>query len=766
MEMTGYYDPWMIVLSVLIAVTASYAALDLAGRVSEAHGWPRAAWLSAGAMAMGLGIWSMHYIGMLAFHLPAVILYHLPTVILSLAAAILASAVALWVSSGKTMGPVQAIPASLVMGAGIATMHYSGMAAMRLPASMSFDPVMVTVSVMIAVIVSLVALWRAFRLRVDTGCRWHRDKLVSAMAMGAAIPLMHYTGMAAVEFKYSSRVVDVTGAVSISTLSVTAIIVSTMLVLGGVMVSAIVNRKFIAKDAALAASDIRFRALVEQSGDALVLLDAAGTITFASGAIYTLLGFRPEEIVGRSVIEFIDPADADEAKGDLMHLHDDAEAVVHRRGRYRRKDGSWRIGEGTLCNRLHHPAVRSLVLNFRDATERVHLEEQLRVGQKMEAIGRLAGGVAHDFNNMLTAISGYADLLFEGADIADPRTQDIREIQNAAARAAELTRQLLAFSRKQVLQPKVINLNTIVAEVEHLLERLIGEDVLLRTALALDLGNCEADPAQVEQVLMNLVMNSRAAIPECGTIGIETGNVTVTEATVDARSAIGAGEYVRLVVRDSGKGIDEETCRHIFDPFFTTKARGESTGLGLAMVYGIVQQSAGHIWVESVPGEGTTFTILLPRVQAGGVTGEHVVARVAPRGREKVLLAEDEESVQRLARKVLERQGYEVLSASNGVEALAIAANHPAVIDLLVTDVIMPRMGGRALADHLTLTRPGTKVLFVSGYSDDAISRHGILEPGFAFLEKPFTADGLARKIREVLDGTPRAATELPMRVP
>jgi len=389
----------------------------------------------------------------------------------------------------------------------------------------------------------------------------------------------------------------------------------------------------------------------------------------------------------------------------------------------------------------------------RDATEQRRLEGQLLQAQKMEAVGRLAGGVAHDFNNLLTVILSYSDLLLEDLPLDIPDREDVEEIRKAAIAASALTRQLLAFSRQQVLEPRVLDVNTVVASTEKLLTRLLGEDVSLTTSLAVALGAVKVDPGQLEQIIMNLAVNARDAMPRGGRLSIETGNVEMDEGYVSGHPLARPGHYVMLAVSDTGIGMDAATQARIFEPFFTTKEAGKGTGLGLATVYGIVRQSGGFIWVYSEPGHGTSFKIYLPRVDESVSPAVPAAPQVVG-GSETVLVVEDVAAVRAVTRQMLERQGYRVLEASNGATALSLAQQHQSGIHLLVTDVVMPEVSGRELADQLVQLRPDMKVLFMSGYTDDAIVRHGILQEGIAYLQKPFTPDTLARKVRVVLDGS------------
>ncbi len=381
-------------------------------------------------------------------------------------------------------------------------------------------------------------------------------------------------------------------------------------------------------------------------------------------------------------------------------------------------------------------------------------EDQLRQSQKLEAIGMLAGGIAHDFNNLLTTITGYSELALRRLRIEDPLHRNISEVKTAADRAASLTRQLLAFSRKQVLQPKIINLNMIVSELEKMLRRLIGEDVDLRVVIEEGLGNVKADPGQIEQVLMNLAVNARDAMPEGGKLTIETTNVYLDDRYARKHLTVIPGHYVMLAVSDTGTGMDENTQAHIFEPFFTTKEVGKGTGLGLSTVYGIVKQSGGNIWVYSEPGSGTSFKIYFPRVdERPRDSSPKAAAEANLQGTETILLTEDEDMVRTLAREVLEMYGYRVLEAANAGAALLICERHLEPIQLLLTDVVMPEMGGHALANRLKLIKPDMKVLFMSGYTDNAIVHQGFLDEGANFIQKPFSPDAMARKVREVLDG-------------
>ncbi|HYT83053.1 MAG TPA: response regulator [Gemmatimonadales bacterium] len=500
----------------------------------------------------------------------------------------------------------------------------------------------------------------------------------------------------------------------------------------------------------------RLRSVVATVPDVLFSLSPdGGQVHYISPAAAHVFGYTPEEVAAERDLWYqrLSPEDVAKVRAcrERAAATGQSQTVEYR---FRRRDDAVRwIETSFIPVRGERGTVLRLDGISRDITEQRKLEEQFRQAQKMEAVGRLAGGVAHDFNNLLTVITSYSDILLEDLAPHDPRRADMEEIRKAAISAAGLTRQLLAFSRQQVLEPRVLNLNAVVTNTEKLLRRLLGEDVQLVTAPAPQLGAVKADPGQLEQVIVNLAVNARDAMPEGGKLTIETANAVMDEAYVRDHPLAKPGPYVMLAVSDTGAGMDEQTQRRIFEPFFTTKEPGKGTGLGLATVYGIVKQSGGFIWVYSEPGHGTTFKIYLPRVAEPVETVTPPAALgESLRGSETVLLAEDAAAVRAVTRQVLDRLGYTVLEAPNGAAALHLATKHHGPIHLLLTDVIMPELGGRQLAQQLIALRPELRVLYASGYTDDAVVRHGVLTPGVAYLQKPFTPDVLARKVREVLD--------------
>ncbi|MBX6365196.1 MAG: PAS domain S-box protein [Gemmatimonadetes bacterium] len=502
---------------------------------------------------------------------------------------------------------------------------------------------------------------------------------------------------------------------------------------------------------ALRASEERFRALIENASDTICIVGVDGRLLYTSPAVGRALGYGPEELRGRPVSDLVHPEEVAAVEAMLRRVAAEPGGVQSATYRIRHKDGSWRWFDGLASNRLEDPRVAGIVVNSRDVTERRRLEEELMQAQKMEAVGRLAGGIAHDFNNLLTGIQGYATLVRDGLRERDPLREDVRELLRIADRAGALTRQLLAFSRRQALQPRVLDLGGVVAGMEKMLRRLIGEDVQLTATAEPGLWPVRADPAQVEQLILNLAVNARDAMPGGGTLRIETRNARIEVAEPEACPGLPAGDYVLLEVRDSGEGIAPEHLPFIFEPFYTTKERGKGTGLGLATVYGVVKQSGGYIYAHSEPGRGASFRIYLPRVDGPVEPEPNEGGEVVRGGGEIVLVAEDEPAVRSLARRILERAGYRVLEAEDGEDALAVAEAHAGPIDLLLTDVVMPRMGGRTLAERLARARPGVRILFMSGYSEELVSARGPARYS-PLLEKPFTPEALASRVRLTLD--------------
>lgn len=508
-------------------------------------------------------------------------------------------------------------------------------------------------------------------------------------------------------------------------------------------------------------SEMTFSSVVKSINQGLIITDLNDNVFYINERLTKLTGFTFEEMKGNPAYKFLLPPDEWENLFIKNRQRGQGTSEIYEH-RILRKDKTsfwaesiaspFRNAKGNIVGTVG--IIADITARKESIEELNKIQEQLRAAQKLESIGMLAGGIAHDFNNMLTAITGYSDLILRQLDNEDPLRRKVEEIRKAGDRAAELTYQLLAFSRKQVLQPKTVNINETVVEVLKLLKRLIGEDIVIKTFLNENVGTITIDPGQLAQVIINLSINARDAMPEGGKLVIETNNVYLDENYARRHgSFVAAGHYVMMAISDNGTGIDEKTRLRIFEPFFTTKDVGKGTGMGLATVYGIVKQSGGNIWLYSEVGKGSTFKIYLPRVnQAAGTQNESADNEKLPLGTEKILLVEDEEMVRSVTKQILEMCGYDVIEASNGVEAIKICEEAGCDVDLLITDVVMPVMGGRELVKHLTETHPLLRILYISGYADDAVIHHGILDKGAMFLQKPFTPESLAGKVRECLD--------------
>ena len=877
------HDPGLVALSFVVACLASYAALQLSGRVVIARDRARLWWLGGSALTMGVGIWSMHFIAMLAFRIGLPIAYAVDVVVLSVVVAIAASLLAFITVSRPGRGLSRLLIASLFMGPAIAGMHYIGMAAVRLPAHISYDPWLLTLSVVIAISASFAALRLSVAFgQIDVGHpAW--AKPASAVLMGLAICGMHYTGMMAARFT-AIEMAPPTGPFIIASDGLAyAVGVSATFIAGIALAAVLLDRSFrakLAEAATIRQSEERIRLLLEGVRDyAIFSLDPHGRVAQWNAGAERMTGYMADEITGRPIAVLQPEAAAgnadrelrdalangraesqdwhvrkdgsrflahvvtnpmynsagthvgfsklirdvterwraDEAlresqerlqfaltaarmttweldldtetvfrSGDarlstgipgktatervddfLARVHPDDRAPFHRAVRRARANGRfevdfrltmedgttrWINATGRRSTEPGQPGNRIVGLST-DITERRQLEEQFRQAQKMEAVGQLAGGIAHDFNNLLTVIRGNSELLLDVITTADARHDALSEILAASDRAASLTSQLLAFSRRQLMRPRALDLNAVITELEPMLRRLIGEDIAISTHLEPSTAAVLADRGQLEQILMNLAVNARDAMPRGGTLSIETANVTVERSDDERGFDVEHGPYVMVSVIDTGIGIDPAIQPRVFEPFFTTKEPSRGTGLGLSTVYGIVKQSGGYIRIESELGRGTAVRMYLKRAAVGAP--EPAVARStppdAPAGSETILLVEDEDMVRRLARQILERQGYQLLEATDGVHALEVADRYRGRIHALVTDVVMPKMGGRELAEQLLRRRPEVKVLFISGYTDDDIIRRGLLTPSMAFLQKPFSAEELAAAVRKEL---------------
>ncbi len=523
-----------------------------------------------------------------------------------------------------------------------------------------------------------------------------------------------------------------------------------------------VTERILAEEA-LRQSEQKYRDIFDFATVGIYQSRRDGSLITANAPLAEILGYdSPEDLLRHNLNGiYVDPAE----RRALITRFETSERAHLQDLRWKRKDGTpiWleldarvvRNTDGTT--RYFEGFVSDISERKKSEEEKRRLQEQLVQAQKMEAVGQLAGGIAHDFNNLLTAITGYSELLLGELPPEDLRRSHAEEIRKAGERAASLTQQLLAFSRRQVLEPKVLDVNILVSDIERMLRRLIGEHIELKTRKASDLWKVKADPGQIEQAILNLVLNARDAMPSGGTLAIETSNAPLDESFTRSHVPTQPGPYVCVAVSDTGVGISDEVKARLFEPFFTTKERGKGTGLGLSTTYGIIKQSGGYLWCDSEVGRGTTFRVLLPRVEEPvAQTEERKPLPPIHPGDETLLLVEDEPEVRSLVQRILKTQGYTVVTAANPDEALAVAREFKGPIQLMVTDVVMPGMSGLQLAERLAPMRPDMRVLFMSGYTNDAIGHQGVLDPGTAFLQKPFTPNALARKVREVLEAAPR----------
>jgi PAS domain S-box-containing protein len=508
-------------------------------------------------------------------------------------------------------------------------------------------------------------------------------------------------------------------------------------------------------DEQLRESEATARAIIESAVDAIITIDEHGSIEAVNPATVRIFGYAAGELLGRNVSMLMPSPYTEEHDGYIGRYLETGERRVIGIGREvtgRRKDGSTFPMDLAVCE-VHLAGRRLFSGTIRDISARKQLEEQLVQSQKMETVGRLAGGVAHDFNNLMTAVIGHAVLGAMELREDDPLRQDFDEIRATAERASTLTQQLLAFARRQIVEPKLVNLNELILNMHRMLGRLIGEDIELVTLPAADLRTVRVDPNQFEQVVVNLVVNARDAMPGGGRLIIETANVSLSDRMTSDAVNLPAGHYAMLAVTDSGTGMSEETKGHLFEPFYTTKEQGRGTGLGLATSYGVVRQAGGEIYVYSEPGNGTSMKIYLPHVGAQPDAPAAATPRTLPRGSELILLVEDEDAVRSIARRVLTTLGYSVVEARNGTEAVAALESHGRDFDIVITDMVMPEMGGVELSEALQRSGSAARVLLTSGYTDESTVRHGGREKGVAFLPKPYSPEMLANRVREILDG-------------
>ncbi|KAA2234851.1 MHYT domain-containing protein [Salinarimonas soli] len=763
MTHAGAHDGTLVALSILIATLASFTALDLASRIQASSGWAQRAWLATAAVAMGGGIWSMHFVAMLAFSLPGVeVTYDLPLTLFSLALPIVVTAFGFTVANRRGATPVTLALSGLVMGLGIAGMHYSGMTAMRLPADLRYESLWVAISVLIAIGAATVALWLAFRSTVLS------IRISAAIAMGLAISGMHYASMQGAIFTPHAPVDGGHGVASVGQMHLALwVTATTFLILALALVAAMFDRHFATlatrEAEALRASEERFRLLVQSVTDyAIFMLDREGRVVNWNAGARRFKGYEAEEIVGQHFSRFYTEEDqSDEVPKRALETAE-REGKFEAEGWRVRKDGS-RFWASVVVDPIRDDAGQ--VIGFakvtRDITERKRSQEALEQArealaqaQKMEALGQLTGGVAHDFNNLLMAVLGSLDLLKKRIP-ADPRTA--RLLENAiqgARRGAALTQRMLAFARRQELKPTAVSLPDLVRGMSDLLQRSIGPSVEIETRFPLKLPSALVDANQLELALLNLCVNARDAMPDGGRITIS--------AWVEEQGASGEQSYVCLSVADTGAGMDDETLARALEPFFTTKGVGKGTGLGLPMVQGLAEQSNGHFVLKSRKGAGTTAEVWLPVAQK--VAQIERAAQAAEPLREQltrkltVLVVDDDPLVRENTAAMLDDLGHEVIEARSGEEALGLV-HQARRIDLVLTDHVMPGMTGGALASRLAEERPDLPIILASGYAELSGESGSALR-----LSKPFDQRALVDAISVVLAHSDEGGTVVPLR--
>lgn len=744
MAITGTHDSTLVTMSIAIAVLASYTALDLAARVRASSGWMRRAWLGTAAVAMGGGIWAMHFVAMLAFTMPGMeVGYDRDLTLASLLTAIAVTGIAFATVANKHASPRRLVAAGLFMGLGVVTMHYMGMAAMRMSGAIRYDRLWFSLSVLIAIGAATVALWLASR---NSG---RVEKVAAALVMGGAIAGMHYAGMKAATFTaQGARAGNGMAGVGQTTPAV-GVSAATFLILFFALVAAMFDRRFALlaqrEAEALRASEERFRSLYRGTPLPLHSLDQEGRIEQVSNAWLDLLGYQREEVVGRPLINFLTEESARQFRTrDWPALIAD-DVLEPREYRVVTKAGAFLdVMSAARIERDEHGTFVHLVGGLTDVTERKRAEEALRQAQKIEAIGQLTGGVAHDFNNLLAVVVGNLDLLRRRLP-DDPKLIRLAEhAMEGAQRGAALTQRLLAFARKQDLRPQAVDLSQLVHGMTDLLQRSLGPLVRVETRFPLDLPPVHADAHQLELALLNLAVNARDAMPEGGRLEVSAA----AEHSADHKIAgLVSGPYVRLSLIDHGEGMDDATLARATEPFFTTKGLGKGTGLGLSMVHGLAAQSGGKLVIRSLVGHGTTVDLYLPATVKPRVEQRRPDRTAVEQATEPldILVVDDDPLVLANTAAMLEDMGHSVRLAVSGEDALQQLARDSDV-DLVVTDQLMPRMTGSQLCRRIRLGAPEMPVLIVSGFAELDPSEGG----RFPMLSKPFDRAALSCALADV----------------
>lgn len=770
--MSGSHDPFLVVFSVVIAVIAAYTALDLAGRVAAASGRERLGWLVAGSVAMGTGIWSMHFVGMLALQLGVPISYDVARVALSAVVAIGASALALSISARPSMTRNEAIGGGVLMGFAIAGMHYIGMSALRANVIVSFRQSLVTLSVLIAISASFVALSLAHRFRTRETRRAEYGTALSAIVMGGAIVGMHYTAMAAVIYTPSIAPAVTAGHLLLTGSTLTAsVVLGSLMVLAVTLVASAVHRQGSMRllavtrsnELALRAQENFLRQVVDANPSLMFVKDREGRFTLVNRAMAEAYGTTPEAFIGRVDSDF-NMREADVSQ----YLKDDKDVMEQRVTRFI-PEGPMRAADGQIIRWFETVKVPLIVEDgaevqvlgvATDVTDRRQLADQLRQAQKMDAIGQLTGGIAHDLNNILTVILANADLIANGIpeDLDDAR-RDVKDLQSAASRGADMVRKLLAFSRQEIISLRPVAIEQLMINLKATLVRLLPATIDIDVRADRQVAGVLADEGAIEQMVLNLATNARDAMPDGGRLLISVAQTTLDEEWCSTRGGGKGGAFVSVSVTDTGVGIEAKLRERIFEPFFTTKPAGAGTGLGLSMVYGLMRQHDGFVEVYSEPGVGTSVTLYFP---AQGVPPQRRVAtpvRNVRGGSETILLAEDEEPIRRSVTRVLERHGYRVYSASDGAAALELLASLGDSVALVISDIVMPNMGGRELYRRLRAANVQVPFLYTSGYAVREVWESSALESEVPFLHKPWAMTDLLNMVRAVID---EARTERP----
>jgi PAS domain S-box-containing protein len=760
MTVTGTHDSVLVALSILIAVAASYTALDLAGRVRASTGWARGAWLTTAALAMGGGIWAMHFVAMLAFSMPGMeVAYDVGLTLLSLVIAVVATGISFLVMSRAGPSPMLLLASGLFMGLGIVAMHYMGMAAMEMAADLRHDRPWVVASILVAIGAATAALWLSVRTnRVVV-------KFVSAVAMGIAISGMHFAAMQGAVFAVQSHVDMTHGRASLTQVTLAlAVAASTFLILFLALIAAMFDRRFAVlaerEAKALRQSEERFRSLYTRTPLPLHSLDQAGCIEHVTDAWLNLMGYQRGEVIGRPLINFMtEPSARQAVQSDWPMLLQNGELrdieyrLVTKAGEFLDVVASARVERDDQNTFLR--ALGGLT----NVTERKRAEEALRQSQKMEAVGQLTGGVAHDFNNLLFAVQGNLELLRKHLP-DDPRAA--RYLDNAllgVQRGAGLTQRMLAFARKQNLKPEAVNVPELVRGMADLLQRSLGPMVRIDTHFPLPLSCAHVDANQLELVLLNLAVNARDAMPDGGTLSISASEHTLA---ADRPGGLQPGRYVCLSVTDTGAGMDPTTLARAMEPFFTTKGIGKGTGLGLSMAHGMAAQSGGRLILRSELGQGTTVELWLPAVREAQQAARPDPAGSVPLARHSapltILVVDDDALVLANTAAMLDDLGHAVIQASSGQDALALLrAGHP--FDLVVTDQAMPGMTGVQLAAIIQSERPHLPVLLVTGYAELPSG----IDASPPRLSKPFSQSELAQAVSGMA-GQTNGASVIPLR--